>query len=156
MATLRTNDRRMLGARKLAGSHHSVMRLLLVLLVVVLPPMSTLGLGQDRNVGTEDEFVELLERLRKEDTAVYDKVVRLADENRPAALQFLRDRFADNASKPDANKNKRVQKTGVQNRQGACSAAAGPHRAVHENPNDQRGQVLDRLVSPRGWSVRTR
>src|SRR5262245_61576233 len=85
------------------------MRRVMAALVFGLAMAAPLCVMQTRGAANEDEFAMLLERLRQQSPGEYNKVVELAKTDRPAALRFLRERYAakgeknksDQKSKPD-------------------------------------------------------
>lgn len=60
--------------------------------------------AQARGSPSADEYVKLLERLRRENAGEYDKVVELAKTDRASALRFLRERFGTKGEKTSSEK----------------------------------------------------
>jgi hypothetical protein len=70
------------------------MKSLLLWLLLAISLMALPIRDQGRTFAAEDEFAELLERLRGENPGEYEKVKQLAEDDRRAAMNFLRERFA--------------------------------------------------------------
>src|SRR5262245_39023691 len=76
------------------------MRLFAASLLLTLAITTLFSNGRVRAAPGEDEFVELLERLRKDNPGEHDKVVALAKTDRSAAIRFLRERYSTKGDKP--------------------------------------------------------
>jgi hypothetical protein len=77
------------------------MRLFTAILLFSLAISSPVLVAPVRGAPGDDEFAELLERLRKDNPGEHDKVLELAKTDRPAALRFLRERYRTKGDKPN-------------------------------------------------------
>jgi hypothetical protein len=126
------------------------MRVVLATLLFGLAVAAPFLVAQARGAPNEDEFAVLLERLRKQNTGEYDKVVELAKTDRPAAVRFLRERFGTKGEKP-GSKTKPEKETpkSFREKEPRVAAPLPARQAVHSGRNAASWRILDRLVPSR-------